>query len=226
VAFTSQRTDFQTIEFTRAIQNYGYFCVWEKATQCSCISLDKDGQPDFNCPACFGKGKIWYDPKDIQGVMVSFTENERYQQNGEILAGTTYFTTFPENRLGFWDRITHDHSTIRYSEIIKKGTYGKTDKFRFKPVEISQVRTVSKVYSEETDYLFDFDTGTINWVSSGYEPMTGEQYSVDYFMRPSWIVIDIPNVIRDTMTKRKQPGVSHTQLPMRVVMRLEYFVIP
>lgn len=229
MSFERQRTDFQVIEFTRAIKNYGYWMIWTKATICSCVTLDKNGQPDFNCPACLGKGKIWYDSRDIQGIMVGFSELERFQYSekfGELLSGTTYFTTFPENRLGFWDRLVHDHSTIRYSEIIKKGDYGKSDRFRFNPVEISLVRTVTKVYTEGIDFIFDYKLGLLNWIPTGYEPMTGDQYSVDYFMHPSWIVIDIPNVIRDTMVKRKQPGVSHTQLPMKAIVRLEYFVLP
>lgn len=224
MSWIKQRSDFQTVEFERAVKKYGYVVSWEKSSICPCIPKNASGQPNPICPLCLGKGRYWYDPIDIQGVMVNFSEEERLNQTGEVVAGTSYFTTLPQYKLGFWDRITHWHSFIRYSELIEKGAHGGKDKLRFIPLDILKLRTVEREYTFEADFKIDGTTRYIDWSPYLYEPNSGEQYSVEYTMNPCWIVIDITNVLRDTYTKSKKPGITFTELPVRAVVRLEYFV--
>lgn len=155
--------------------------------------------------------------------MTGVSENVRYNQTGEIIAGLNYFTTLPENKLGLWDRLTHEHSEIRYSEILEKKEHNVKDKLRFKPTCVSSLRTVSQVYQKDIDFTVDKE-GYINWEGGGLEPNRGERYSVDYTTHPSWLVIDMVNVVRDTLVKRKQPGVAPTQLPLRAMVRLEFYL--
>lgn len=224
MAWWNQRSDIQFVEVYRAIQKYGYNVQWEKASRCSCIPTDGTAQPDFTCPLCKGKGWYWYDPLFIQGIMTNFSENLRYNQTGEILAGMCYFTTFPEYKLNNWDRITNFHSQIRYGQIITKGERGGADKLRFKPIDIISLRTVDDTYEKKIDFIFDEEKAEVNWLPTGKEPLSGYRYSVEYYIHPSWIIVDITNVIRDTLVKSKKPGVTYQPLPQRATCRLEYFV--
>jgi len=225
MSWQSQRVDFKVDEFYKLVSQKGYIVTWERATVCPCLkTVSGTGQPDINCPLCGGKGRFWHDPQTIKGIMTNFNEQARYNQIGETMAGTSYFTTLPENKLGFWDRLTHKHSEVRYSEIITKGERNATDKTRFIPLKVDVLRTVSKQYDYGIDFSIDSATNVINWMAPGNEPDRGEQYSVEYFTHPRWIVIDLPNVIRDTYVKRKKPGSTYTPMPVRAVIRLEFFV--
>lgn len=224
MVWASQRIDFQTQEFYRLIKQKGMLVVWEKSTICPCIMKDTAGQPNFNCSLCSGKGRYWYDPQDIEGIMTNLTEDAKYNQAGEIMAGTNYFTTQATNKLGFWDRVTNIHSIIRYSEILEKGEIGGKDKSRFVPIEVNLLRTIEKEYTSGRDFTFDGVTNRIDWIDVGSDqPKLGEQYTLEYNIHPSWICIDLVNVVRDTYVKQKRPGITHIELPVRAVVRLEFF---
>lgn len=222
MAWYNQRTDFQIQEFYRRLEQMGYAMYWEKSALCSCIPKDRDGQPDFNCPQCKGKGRYWYDNQVIKGVMTSLTGKEVWNQSGEILQGTSWFTSHGWNRVGYWDRLTNAHSKMRWSEILTRGTYGTIDRLRFEPVNILDLRTVTQKYKNGID--FTFEGGGIKWISGEIAPPVGEQYTVDYYTHPRWIVIDVPNIVRDTFVKSKLPGITFLQLPVRAMVRLEFYV--
>lgn len=198
--------------------------TWEKASDCPCIPKGGQGQPDFNCPLCHGKGRYYYDPQVIQGVMTSLSADVRFNQVGEIMTGTNYFTTLPENKLGFWDRITNYDSRVRYSETVEKGESGAKDRLRFKPIDVLGLRTVSTVYEKGVDFMLSEEDQSMDWLPTGLEPVRGERYSVEYLLHPRWIVIDLVNVLRDTYVKSKRPGVKFQELPIRALVRLEFFV--
>lgn len=224
MTWTRQRTDFKIDEFMRLILQKGYIVTWEKSSICPCITKDAQGQPDFNCPLCYGKGRYWYDPRTIQGIMTAFNQEEQFRQTGEILPGTSYFTTLPQNKLGFWDRLTHSHSQIRFSEVVEKGDSQGKDKLRFLPTDVLSLRTVSTIFVKNKDFMID-TTGYINWLPTGLEPTRGERYSVEYLMHPRWICIDLTNVIRDTYVKAKKPGITYQPMPVKAMVRLEFFVV-
>jgi len=217
----NQRSDFNVVEFYRVIKKLGYFVTWSKSAICPCITKDDSGTPDFNCPLCKGKGRYWFDPQLIQGIMTNFNEDVRYQQLGEIQAGASYFTTLPENKLGFWDKLANEDSKIRHSEIVERGDHGVKDKLRFSPIEINNLRTVKEEFAEGLNFKFDEVNKSIEWLSD--EPMRGTRYTVDYLCHPVWLVIDLINVLRDTLVKSKKPGVTFTELPVRALVKLEFF---
>jgi hypothetical protein len=222
MAWDKQRSDFQVIEFYKIIDQKGYEITWEKSAICPCIPKDSHGQPDVNCPLCLGKGRYWFDPKNIKGIMTSFQEEARWNQTGEIMSGTSYITTLPENKLGFWDRMTNVHSLVRYSEIVVKGNHDISDRLRFKPADVLQLRTVKDVFTKNVDFKLNEVNQTIDWI--GNQPNTGIQYTVEYECHPRWICIDLVNVLRDTQVKSKKPGITFTPMPVRAVVRLEFFV--
>jgi hypothetical protein len=224
-AWARQRSDFQPVEFYRAIQKYGYIVQWEKSSLCPCIPKTGQGQPDFNCPLCFGKGRYWFDPKQIRGIMTSLSEDVRFQQLGEIDQGTSYFTTTPDNKLGFWDRLTNFDSKIRFSEVVEKGDSSGKDRLRFKPISILNIRTITTPFEIGKDYMLSESDQSIDWKPTGNAPVRGERYSVEYLLHPRWICISPVNVLRDTYTKSKKAGITFTELPIRVMAKLEFFVV-
>jgi hypothetical protein len=230
MAWTRQRTDFKLDEFYRRIEQMGYALQWEKSALCPCLDKNRTGQSDFNCPLCKGKGRYWYDQQVVKGVMTSLSGKGNYPVTGEVMTGTSYFTTHGWNKLGLWDRLTHVNSKMRYSEILTKKGAGEKDQLRFKPMlqadgfpDILNVRTVEKEYYPAVDFTMD-TTGFIEWISGSNQPRTGDQFTVDYYSNPRWIVIDLINIVRDTFVKSKRPGVTFLQLPVRSMVRLEYYV--
>ena len=219
-----QRVDFKTEEFENIIIQKGYDLIWEKSVKCPCTPEEKAAQPDYNCPLCKGKGWYWYDPVDIKGAMTNFNENLRYNQTGEIAMGTAYLTTLPENKLGFWDRVTNLDSRVRHSEVVTKNRTGVKDNLKFQPTEILYCRSLEEVYTDEVDFKFDPNSFEIEWIAGQLQPNTGDRYSVGYLTPPRWIVIDLINVIRDTLIKTKRPGITFTELPVRALVRLEWMV--
>jgi len=222
--WANQRADLRIEEIYRAIYKYGYLMRWERASKCPCLDV-VSGQPDRNCTLCLGKGRFWSDPQMVRGIMTSFSDKMMFNQTGEIISGVSYFTTLPNYKMSNWDRVSNLHSQIRYSEVVMHETYGATDKLKFKPLGVFILRTVSTVYTNKQDFIFDTNAGVINWLPTGHEPPAGEKYTVEYLMHPSWIVIDATNIIRDTMVKTKNPALSFQELPQRVTVRLEYFVL-
>ncbi len=55
------RADFKIEIFNNLIKQKGYTVIWQQGMFCSCISSDS-GQPDYNCPTCYGKGYVYFDP--------------------------------------------------------------------------------------------------------------------------------------------------------------------
>jgi hypothetical protein len=218
-----QRVDFKIDEFANIITQKGYDLIWEKALKCPCLQEERSAQPDYNCSLCHGKGWYWYDQIDIQGAMTSFSENVKYNQTGEVAMGTAYLTVLPENKLGFYDRVTNLDSRIRHSEVLTKGTSEK-DSLRFQPTDILYCRSIKEEYIAGKDFKFDPNSFEIEWLEGGLRPNTGDRYSLGYEMPPRWIVIDIINVLRDTQVKAKHPGITFTELPVRALVRLEYFI--
>lgn len=230
MAWERQRTDFKIEEFYRRIEQMGYALQWEKSALCPCLDKGRTGQPDPNCPLCRGKGRYWYDSQIIKGVMTSLSGKANFPDTGEVLTGTSYFTTHAWNKLGFWDRLIHIHSKMRYSEIITKKPPNEKDQLRFKPMlqtdgypDVLNVRTVEREYQTAVDYTVDTE-GFIEWMNGEDQPRTGAQYTVDYYTHPRWICIDLINVMRDTYIKSKKPGITFLELPVRAMVRLEYYV--
>lgn len=234
MSWESQRVDFQPDEFYKVIEQKGYETQWEKAIMCPCLEKDRDGQPNPVCPLCEGKGKFWYDPKTIKGIMTNFGTQERFTSNGEIISGTSYFTTHAVNKIGFWDRVTMYNSIIRFSQVIEKGDFGGKDKLRFTPINVNMLRSVKTVYVLGVDFTTIpapakdplNEIGYIDWSGSSNQPMRGEKYTIDYLIHPRFICIDLVNVLRDTQIKHKNPGIAFTEMPVRAVVRLEWFVLP
>jgi len=208
----------------------GYGVQWEKSALCPCLDKNKTGQPDFNCVLCKGKGRYWYDPTEIKGIMTSLSGKSQWNPTGEILTGTSSFTTHGWNRLGYWDRITHLNSKMRYSEILTKKGASEKDQLRFKPLfqtdgypDVLSVRTVLQAYTPAVDFTLDTN-GYIDWIGGNNQPRTGDQYTVDYYTHPQWICIDLINVVRDTWVKSKKPGITFLQMPTRAMIRLEFYI--
>ena len=224
MSWVRQRTDFQIDEFQHIIAQKGMIVQWEKATKCPCVQIAGSGQPDYNCPLCMGKGWTWYDPQQIQGIMTSNTEQYKYEHPGEFGTGTSNFTTISQNKLGYYDRLTNMDSLVRYSDLVKKGDHNGKDRLRFQPIEIGYCRDLTNEYVAKVDFDYDPNSFEINWIPTGHEPNSGVRYSVEYVTHPRWIVIEMPNVFRDTYVKRKKPFITFVELPVKAMVRLEWFV--
>jgi len=248
-----QRVDFKPTKFDLAIETKGYLLLWERAMVCPCAPVaDQTEQPDPNCDVCKGRGWTYFGPSEAQDLseyeLTDLQEKMREDSGGSIIRGVTHtigsnpdpvnilsnwvegsamLTVRNENRLGYYDRITLLDAEIVFSEHIKAdgGTVLPT---RYPVVGVNQLRSVSQVYEQETD--FDLNLGEISW-RSGYEPDEDTHLALHYICHPTYLVITHPHAARVTSQlfktpTPKAPTGGPRQLPVQAIIRYEFLPEP
>ena len=133
----------------------------------------------------------------------------------------TTMKTARKNKLfhvGMYDLITLTDDEYKTSEVLSKGTsLGRLPADTLVNHEVTavlKVRKWDKFTGERTDYIegthYKVDDNRIIWLGTAHEPSEGEQYSVTYEHRPTFIIFtNLP-------TPRYQ---DKQDLPRRVVIR-------
>ena len=253
------RADFRTDQFTATIETKGYRLAWSRATKCPCESVNEQTrQPDPTCALCSGKGWIWFAPSEpviediageldevqalvvanqnagvIRGIMSGIMKrNKAYTEVGNWVEGDMSVTVRAENKIGFWDRLTHLDSEMIFVETVKVG-YSRTGvegvasdplDTRYLVTHINEVRTIDTVLVADEDY--GVEDGRVVW-KTGHEPTLGTKLSVHYLMHPTWLIVDQPHAIRTTLQKLKKATTKTPQgdpvaLPVQAHGRLEF----
>lgn len=207
------RVDFYTEEFERLIHQRGARVVWEKSMFCSCLD-PHTGQSDFTCPACHGKGYVYFNPTAIRAVVSGLGGNKEQLPIGLLDVGTAYLTTKASDRVGFRDRLTFTDFKTAYSQVL---TYnGSPLKLRYEVEEIITVRVLS---SEISGYTLGEDKQTLS-----FEPDTltvGERFSILCHIKPVYVVIDIPHELRGSFIKFQNREEKWTELPKQFLIKRE-----
>ena len=245
-----KRVDFRPDDFVLAIETKGYRCAWSRAALCPCKpnNLQTD-QPDPNCTLCDGTGWIRFKPANpvtddritgaldplqqaivddqagvIRCIMSGITnKREPYDHVLPRLEGVTNATARWENKLGYYDRLVNLDSTVVYAQIVEYEG-GASTALRYRARGINLLRSESKVYEPETDYVLD-GTGDIIWVS-GNEPPAEERLVAHYICHPTWRVIEHPHSLRlsPVAFKTTIAGGEPKPLPVQAVCKLEYLL--
>jgi hypothetical protein len=167
-------------------QNYRWF----KSDACPCISK-ASGASNPACPLCHGKGRQYSAGVDgVAGMSGAKTQREWAQfgvwERGDIVV------TIPENSplydLGQYDRVTALNSTLRFSEVLRRGS-GMKERLTFAVEAITRVfwLTPDGAGVVEGAVPTVAADGSLSWPDGATLPPSGAAYTVtgtkylDYF---------------------------------------------
>lgn len=192
------RVDFDPALFSRLIEEKGYEVQWEKSVFCPCSKIGNDGytaQPSLDCDVC-EDGYRYIQPEIIRAVMSEISEDHDYTKpHGQFVIEDVKVTARPIHALDFMDKITMQHSLIRYTEVLQRSAESR-DIFRYPVSEIICVLSESATFAEGTD--FRIIDNLIDWSEADNAPAEDEVYSVAYRTKPVYKVIRFPHKFRDT----------------------------
>lgn len=209
------RADFKPELFDTLIKQKGYRVIWEKGMFCSCIDAES-GQPDYNCPACHGKGYIYIDPKETRAVITSINGRKDQDRIGLNDQGSAYLTPLSTELVGFRDRFTFCDFTVKLSEVLTKGD----DRCRYPVKEICSVMQLKNPYIEGTDFSLSANKLDLIWHNPCLQD--GESYSILYTTNPVYIAINPIHELRGTYSMVKGKGLeTFIQFPSQYQIKRE-----
>lgn len=227
------RADFRVDEFKKLLQQKGYFFRWRKAILCPCLNRETV-QTNPDCQTCDASGYFYLEPLQVQGVMTNLEKKKNIYRNlGEWLEGSAMLTIPPEYRPGFRDSFEMLHSVMTFNELIFKGNRrgirsDLSDGFdvgRYRIVRVLHMMYYVKgrpVLLEQGVHFEITNKGWIHWLPPADAIPDGTVISLNYEFHPVWVVITHSHVIRDTLTKFKQPSDTVQALPLQVGVKLDY----
>lgn len=210
--------------FTQMIKGtHGYEVTWEKGQPCPFRKGPNPLDHDINCHVCHS-GYIYYDPIDTQMIVTSLGISQQYFAYGKFESGRAQITAYPEFKISFWDRITLRDSRTRHGEMVLRQRSSLRDRPKFDAICVERIvwatgdQTFDVAY--ESDYTFDQITGELVWLSE-HRPGADTYYSMLYFSRPKYIVMDTVHNIRD-----QKDGITHqmAEFPNQVIGQLDFFI--
>jgi hypothetical protein len=221
------RADFKPEIFDTAIIQKGYRVVWQQSMYCSCIN-QQTGSPDYNCPACYGKGYLYFGDKLTRALVTSISDRKEVERIGVHEIGGAYLTPLSTDNVGYRDRFIFPDFTTKFSEVITRGS-SDTDYLRYKCKGIVAVRQLNEIYIEDVDFKIITDDSKIlgqsriQWQAPSIDP--GTNYSILYMMHPYYIVMNPIHELRGTYTKYKGGGEEYfMQLPKQYQIKREDFL--
>lgn len=224
---TGQRVDFRPTQFDLAIETKGYLLAWTSASICPCISpVPQSQQPDPNCTLCDGSGWVYFGPgsdqdlseyvftdlqqsiltntsaRVIRGIITNIAnKQDQLDKVSNWVDGSMRLTVRPENKIGFWDRFVGLNCNIIYSESAKAdGSALLTP--RYPIVEMTQIRSITTVYTLGTDYEIT-TSGNVSWLLT--PPVADTVLALHYTCHPTWLVVNHPHSSRVTSRLFKTP---------------------
>jgi hypothetical protein len=251
-----KRVDVRPDDLTFVIETKGGRIAWSRAAVCPCEPInDQTDQPDPNCSLCKGLGWTYFQPTDavtqelgeitalqqrvigtnssvIRGLMSgSEIDHDSLEVIGRPwMRGQYMLTVRAENKIGFYDRITHIDATVVYSQKMKalEDTTAPLNT-RYELVALNLLRSVDKVFEYGVDFTIN-DQGQILW-ETGKAPAKDTTLSVHYLTMPTWLVMTHPHATRKTLQKFKKkrlqtPRGDSIDLPIQALIQYEFLHRP
>jgi hypothetical protein len=221
------RVDPHEFKLEKLISERGYQVLWERAMSCPCNYAGQKvtDASDLDHALCKNKQHIWF-PESVITVLITRMKREsELNQDAIWEAGVFFISSMAKNKLGFYDRLTFQDSTVPFSQPILKGASGGTDILRFPAVDIALpiIDFDGNKYQFNTDFGLDA-SGNIQWGGfSGTQPSTGKSYSVVYLTNPRILVVDYPHAIRGQLTQNFSPVPTYQDFPIQTMGKLEFF---
>ena len=207
-------------------------------------------QNNISCPVCNGEGRIFHSPEEIQAIMTrpnteSGIVNQKTTEYGLYQDSFANFTLEPEHCVSFGDRLTLRDSLMIFKEVIEKSdslidvTRFPIRKYGFETssglvqlgvlylhvADASGLTIPGGVLEEGIDFEITED-GEIDWTICDPDklPEEGQRLSVTYYANPTYIVVKIPYIIRDTVNIAYTPEADNQfkHLLVQVTAKLQF----
>lgn len=246
----TQRVDFKVDAYALLIETKGYLLAWERASICPCQPIvSQTEQPDPNCALCKGAGWLYFGVDSapdytaigemdevqkkiieannamvIRGVITSLqNEYNPWDRLGNWMSGSMMLTTRHENKIGYYDRLTILESEIVYAETLL-ATGASTLKGRYLITGMNYLRSFSRVYKADTDFVID--RGEVAFLP-GSVPAAGTKLAMHYLCHPTVLVVEHPHIIRQTsiLKKSKAPKTpigDPRGMPIQAMVRYDF----
>lgn len=166
----------------------------------------------------------------IRGLITSVARSESaYDRLGDWVFGSYNITVRPQNKIGYYDRLTCLDSEIVYPQVLPVTEKTGPIKLRFPATFVSRARTKDTVYQQSADFALD-EEGRLDFVASR-RPAVGSRLAVHYHHHPQFIVMEHVNAFRESIQRSKVPeakretpigNVQH--LPLRAMAKLEFLI--
>lgn len=222
------RVDPNVNDFNKFIHDRGYLMQWQKAMVCPCALAGKSAKDatDLFHDLCKNKEYIWTDMGQIMVLITRIQRNSNLNQDGVWEQGTMMVSTQSQNKIGFYDRLIFQESTIAFSQAIKKGASGGTDELRFPAIDVQ----IPIVDFEGNTYEFGIDfglnaSGNVIWGGfSNKQPNTNSSYGIVYLTQMRGLIVDYPHAIRGQQVQIGTTVPLYKDFPLQTIMKLEFFI--
>jgi len=205
--------------------------------------VDIDATPGSNnqsCTVCNGTGLIHHSPQDIKSIVTTAKGNTEIGEFGQYRKDEAKFTTQPEHLLSYGDRLKLKDSVLVIRETLTKAA-SNTVSAKLPIIQrtlslATGTVTIGVIYCHLADANglaipgavriegthFNVDNqGRIVWNGDANTPAIGTRYSISYYANPTYVIIDHPHSVRDTINLFKTNNIPiPTALPVQAYARL------
>lgn len=210
-------------KFTQLITVHGYKVLWERASYCPYFRGPSPRDHDINCDRCLN-GFMYYEPTLTTMHVQSLSISQQYYAYGHFASGKAQITAYPEYKVSFFDRITLCESRLRTSELVTRQRDTTTDLLKSAPVGVERVTWVDSDNALQVATSVDYSPSEngITW-QTAHRPNADTTYTIVYYARPVYIVLDAPHHVRDEAVIDSSGERQSFEFPVQVTGQLERF---
>lgn len=209
-----------------------------KSLPCPNIKLLDDNSHDPTCEQCDGSGIIYYEPKEIIGILTSNSVEKQFEYQGAWEIGSAVVTMPSEYGDGvqadftLYDKLEVLDYTVRLWELKEyEPRPGNTQQLRYPIEKVGYLITATD--SQVTEFKegedFTIEDGLIKWIS-GHTPSydhindMGQTFSVAYWANPVYIVLQPMRELRVTQQMMPDGTKMSVRLPQQLVIKRDFLV--
>jgi len=209
-----------------------------KSLPCPNIKLLDDNSHDPQCEQCDGSGIIYYEPREIVGILTSNSVEKQFEYQGAWEVGSAMVTMPSEYSNGdqadftLYDKLEVLDYTVRLWEL---------KEYEPRPDNLQQLRypiekvgyLITATDSQITEFVQDVDftieDGQIKWIAGhtpnyDYVSDMGQTYSVSYWANPVYIVLQPMRELRVTQQMMPDGTKISVRLPQQLVIKRDFLV--
>ena len=222
--FQKSAVSFNREKFAELLRAQGYPVIWEKAVHCPFRRGPNPRDHDINCPSCDGSGFVYYDAVPTRMLFQSIKLSENYYAYGRHDSGTSMVTALPGHHVSFWDRLTLVEAETRFTELVYRDPNVLSDRLKFNPTRVDHVIWADRAGKSQvlTNFEVSTDLGLV-WLGT-QRPDDRDYYSVSYFHRPEYKVIDLVHQIRQAQGVDDLGDKTSQDYPVQVIAQMSFAV--
>lgn len=219
------KTKFTIENVDKFIIDHGMAVTIERSYLCTCRNPDT-GQPDPDCPICFGQGFAFIEPVATQMLLQAMDKDPHNVEVGMVNQGTAIGTTTKEDKIAVRDRVSSPQTSLPQSLMMlitkQDVAHGVSFRYQVKSIDLAimdgKALTISSLNVDYEKSIF-YPT----------EAMIGKHISFNVLVVMRYYVIDILREGRyqfENDARQQLINQHFTSLPTKTLLRREDMFIP